>query len=138
MGTIHAELLELARDVAAIIDTTDGEHQAFVDSGADSIAMLWDINERLRATIAKADAERDAFNSIAESQKHTPNGFDPRWVDAINGALADRDVESRVFDLDDELWERFIGPMLDAIEDNGHCAECARSFGPHYRGPCEH
>ena len=66
------------------------------------------------------------------------------WVQAINTALADREVETRLENLDDAFWERWIGPMLDAIEDEDPdnaedgCPECQRSHGPHYRGPCEH
>jgi len=47
----------------------------------------------------------------------TPNGYDPHWIAAINGVLSDRDSGVRITDLNDELWERFIGPMCDAIED---------------------
>src|SRR5262245_25566626 len=38
--------------------------------------------------------------------------------------------------------EEMPGPPPDADEvdtdDDQVCPECARSFGPHYRGPCEH
>jgi hypothetical protein len=31
------------------------------------------------------------------------------------------------------------GEPLDALEtESNGCAECARSFGPHYRGQCDH
>jgi hypothetical protein len=46
----------------------------------------------------------------------TPNGYDPCWVTAINGALADRETQVRITDLDDDLWDRFVGPMIDAID----------------------
>lgn len=47
----------------------------------------------------------------------TPNGFDPRWVELINGALADREVEIRITDLSPRMWDEYIGPLLDAIEN---------------------
>jgi len=49
----------------------------------------------------------------------TPNGYDKRWVDAINGVMADREVDVRIADLTDEMWDAFIGPMCDAVE-NGY------------------
>lgn len=51
---------------------------------------------------------------------HTPNGYDPRWIAPINDAIRDRQDESSasIEDLTDELWEEFIGPMLDRIEEN--------------------
>jgi len=54
----------------------------------------------------------------ATPRRHTPNGFDPRWVDAINDALEDRDSTLRAVDLDDGVWERFLGPLIDSYE---HC-----------------
>lgn len=49
------DMLGLLLDIASIIDTTDSEHPAFMDSGADSIALLWELNGRLRATIRQAN-----------------------------------------------------------------------------------
>lgn len=34
--------------------------------------------------------------------------------------------------------EAIAGAMLGAECADDHCEECARSFGPHYAGPCEH
>jgi hypothetical protein len=51
----------------------------------------------------------------------TPNGYDPRWVEAINGALKDRGLEIRCTDLDFLLWKKYIGPMIDEFE-NGNVA----------------
>lgn len=49
----------------------------------------------------------------------TPFGYDPLWIEAINGVLDDREIPHiRVRDLNDEIWERFIGPMIDAIEES--------------------
>lgn len=50
-------------------------------------------------------------------QQWTPNGYDPKWIEAINGVMEDRDVDARITDLTDDLWNRFIGPLCDAIED---------------------
>ena len=50
---------------------------------------------------------------------HTPNGFDPSWIEAINGVLEDRESDVRIKDLDDVIWERWVGPLVDTIED-GH------------------
>jgi hypothetical protein len=52
----------------------------------------------------------------------TRNGYDDRWVDAINNVLQDRESQIRINDLDDNLWNDHIGPMCDAIE-NGHFRE---------------
>ncbi len=49
--------------------------------------------------------------------KATKNGYDPRWIEAINGVLEDRDEDVRIIDITDELWARFIGPMVDALTD---------------------
>jgi hypothetical protein len=49
---------------------------------------------------------------------HTPNGYDPTWLAAINRVLEDRESEFRITDLTDDLWDSHIGPMIDAIEDS--------------------
>lgn len=55
---------------------------------------------------------------MAEQNEHTPSGmFDMHWVHAINGALSDRELTIRITDITDELWDTYIGPMVDAIED---------------------
>lgn len=51
-------------------------------------------------------------------ETHTPNGWDPLWVEAINHVLQDRGVTNiQITDISDKVWDRFIGPMIDAIED---------------------
>lgn len=50
--------------------------------------------------------------------QHTPNGYDTRWVEAINGVLQDREEDARIHDIDPVLWDRFIAPMVDAITDD--------------------
>ena len=47
----------------------------------------------------------------------TPNGYDERWVAAINEVLAARGSTLRAVDLDDSIWERFVDPLVDAFED---------------------
>lgn len=47
----------------------------------------------------------------------TPNGFDQLWIEAINTVLGERETPVRIKDLDPALWDAFIGPMIDAIED---------------------
>jgi hypothetical protein len=46
----------------------------------------------------------------------TPGGFDPFWVEAVNGALQDRGGLTRINDLTEKMWDEHIGPMLDYIE----------------------
>lgn len=57
----------------------------------------------------------------------TPNGFDRLWIEAINVVLEDREstltdaggtptAGMRLVDLDQDLWDRFIGPLCDHIE----------------------
>ena len=56
--------------------------------------------------------------------------------------------EGRIADHDDRGWGPWHCPVCgdDSDTDLGEpctdcadaCAECARSFGPHYGGPCEH
>ena len=48
---------------------------------------------------------------------HTPNGYDPLWVKAINHALADRESDVRIQDIDEHIWDTFLGPLIDSIED---------------------
>lgn len=47
----------------------------------------------------------------------TPNGYDNLWVEAINNVLHDREASVRIVDVDAWFWDRFIGPLCDAIED---------------------
>ncbi len=49
----------------------------------------------------------------------TPSGlFDRRWVDAINQVLEDREVNITITDILPALWDEYIGPMVDAIEES--------------------
>lgn len=48
---------------------------------------------------------------------NTPNGYDPAWVTAINQALEGRQANDvRINDINDAIWNMYLGPMLDAIE----------------------
>jgi hypothetical protein len=35
-------------------------------------------------------------------------------------------------------WNEMQAELAPEREDPNECTECARSFGPHYRGPCGH
>ncbi len=67
----------------------------------------------------------------------TKNGYDPRWVKAINQVLEDRDAPARVSDVNEELWDRFIGPMCDAIEE-GEYRELERKPCPNCKSEERH
>jgi hypothetical protein len=54
---------------------------------------------------------------IVAQPSHTQNGYDPAWLVPINNVLEDRGTGTVITDITDELWEKFIGPMVDAIED---------------------
>jgi hypothetical protein len=70
---------------------------------------------------AAAQVARDVLSAIVtdaeEAAGRTPHGFDRRWLAPINGALADRGAAAQVDDLDDDLWDRYLGPLLDALEE---------------------
>ncbi len=52
------------------------------------------------------------------TQESTPNGVRLMWIVAINQVLEDRESDSRITDLDDDIWEKFLGPLIDFCEDN--------------------
>lgn len=57
-------------------------------------------------------------NAGGTGKGSTPNGYDQRWIDAINVVLDDRGREyPPITDINDALWDKFLGPMVDAIED---------------------
>lgn len=70
---------------------------------------------------AIAFAERIIKALAGDFLEQTPNGYDARWIGAINGALADRAIDNpvhvRAVDLNDDLWDEFIGPLVDLYED---------------------
>jgi len=103
----------LRRDLEAVLDYAqpDEEHDAAVNGVTDGHVVL--PIRRLRAAVGAASPADDATSAT-----NTPNGYDPRWVDAINAALEDRGSSLRAVDLDDQIWERFLGPLVDAYE---HC-----------------
>jgi hypothetical protein len=47
----------------------------------------------------------------------TANGYDKLWIKAINGVMEDRGSPVRLQDIDSDLWDKFIGPLCDAVED---------------------
>jgi hypothetical protein len=50
------------------------------------------------------------------THKTTPNGFDTRWIEAINTALEQRGDQLRLGDINSEVWASFIEPMIAHIE----------------------
>lgn len=56
-------------------------------------------------------------NSEVNPPPSTPNGFDQRWIDAINNVLEDRGSDLRIEDLMPRAWDLFLGPLVDAVED---------------------
>jgi len=76
------------------------------DDDTDGVIIEW---PNLGILMAKAKAALAA-------PEHTPNGYDPAWITAINHALEDRDAGAEISDIDDGIWDKFIGPMLDDIE----------------------
>jgi hypothetical protein len=66
---------------------------------------------------------RDVFAALCTS---TPNGFDERWIDCINEVLGGRESDIQIKDLEPLLYDRFIGPMCDALEDT--CIECGNDI----------
>ncbi len=70
-------------------------------------------------------ARRLLHNRISNGGRHikrrkpTSNGFSPLWIEAINQVLEDREESDiRVADLDYDIWEKFLGPLIDFVEDN--------------------
>jgi hypothetical protein len=62
--------------------------------------------------ISREDISREEIGS----SDSTPNGYDARWIACINQVLEDR--ESPVTDdISEDLWDEFIGPMIDEIEN---------------------
>jgi hypothetical protein len=55
-------------------------------------------------------------DGIDVTPEHTENFYDPRWVEAINGVLADRESDLRITDIDEHDFDRYLGPMIDRIE----------------------
>jgi hypothetical protein len=55
---------------------------------------------------------------ILNQSPSTPNGYDWRWVEAINTVLEERGEHERINDVTEAFWDRFIGPMCDAITDD--------------------
>jgi hypothetical protein len=55
---------------------------------------------------------------------HTPNGFDPTLIEAINTVLRDRETGIKITDLNQELWDKYIGPLCDELEGHREVNEC--------------
>ncbi len=78
--------------------------------------------------LARASALIEPMNHLIDTEHlaadpMTPNGFDRRWVQAINQVLVDRGElpeGAQVTDLTDAAWERFLGPLTDAVGEQYH------------------
>lgn len=57
--------------------------------------------------------------------------FDPVLIAALNNALHDRDCQLRISDLSDELWNNYVGPLVDEIQAQGSEPAEKRSFPVH-------
>lgn len=75
--------------------------------------MTLKFDERLLMATIHFNVESGASEDY---ETHTPNGFDPAWVSAINQVLEDREAKRRIRDINEDLWEEHIGPMVDAIQ----------------------
>lgn len=62
--------------------------------------------------------QQTVYTDWPEQPQHTPNGYDPAWIGALNGVLADRGADTRITDITTEFWDRYLGPACDAIEDS--------------------
>ncbi|RKQ90522.1 hypothetical protein C8N24_0327 [Solirubrobacter pauli] len=67
-------------------------------------------------------ADRVTAAHVFEDFGPTVNGYDPLWLIAINRVLEERGSDVRVADLDESLWTRFLGPLIDTLED-GYAVE---------------
>lgn len=84
-------------------------------------------------------------NTLEITETGTPNGFDRHWVEAINQVFRDREINIVITDLHPTLWDNYISPMADAIEesvknigeeiplvilDSVSCAKCGTTVPP--------
>lgn len=78
------------------------------------------------------------FTEVAKINHTTPNGYDQRWVAAINQTLKDRGHDYSIEDINDQMWNDYIGPLLDQIEqdhwDDDACPDCGE---PGCEGECQ-
>jgi hypothetical protein len=70
------------------------------------------MNKTKNSNEASAPADKSA------QVGSTANGYDCRWVEAINHVLESRETGIQIDDIDEEIWDSFLGPMIDAIEDS--------------------
>ena len=94
------------------------EFAGHVASGRRTLEKIAAQLERIADGIEHQEQLLRSISREVEGPTHTPNGYDVRWIDAINGVLHDREADIRVSDINDAIWTRFIGPMIDRIEDN--------------------
>src|SRR5262249_31014442 len=66
----------------------------------------------LRACTAPRRPERNTKGAVISRADYvsTPNGYDQRWIDAINAVMEDRErFDVRITDITDGFWDRFVG-----------------------------
>lgn len=105
-------LAGVRRDLETVLDFAqlNKEHDAVVNGLGGHILRAI---RRLRAAVAGSPPAAPATRA-----SRTSNGYDPRWVEAISRTLADRGSTLRAVDLDDNVWGRFLGPLVDTYEDS--------------------
>lgn len=81
----------------------------------------------LSGIVAELHAQRTGWESMHWIDRDT------EISDALNGLIRDGLI---VLDVDAKTPE--IAFDLPDDEPADVCEECARSYGPHYRGPCNH
>lgn len=65
------QLLVLVRHASDVINSSDAEHPNFLDSGADSIDLLWRMEDEIRAA-----AKAEFYNPRKKDDPHAPVSTD--------------------------------------------------------------
>lgn len=85
-----------------------------------STAALSDAEILAQWSAGELEDVRELDGGVYVETAWTPAGFDSRWITAINEVLSGRESSVRIADLNHELWDRFLGPLVDAIEDGDY------------------
>lgn len=93
-------------------------HDAVWEAISGGTNLVWGGEAEFLSERAEGEEDRELldFEDFIEPVTHTPNGYDPDLVRAINGVLDDRETGLHLDDLTDELWFSVVGPMMDRIE----------------------
>lgn len=125
-GTLWLRLGGLETETKRLLDREE------TDTPADVVRRLLAIAETLIEPMRRLSAAQHLA-----ANPSTPNGYDRRWIEAINQVIVDREQTpegGQVCDFTDGGWERFVRPFVDAVEDQYH-AGGASDFV--YRGEVE-